>query len=108
MLYAQVSESCVWSQSDIFVRFFGSLDRANIGNARIAGLAPDLELDGTKFNVVLLVFYVPYILIDIPSNWVIKHFKAGYYLSFLIITWVSPSHFVRFTLGANHLIGYGM
>lgn len=92
------SARVVYGVNLTFLRFFGSLDRANIGNARIAGLAPDLELNGTKFNVVLLVFYVPYILIDIPSNWVIKHFKAGYYLSFLIITWVSPSHFVRFAL----------
>lgn len=83
-------EGCAYSLSDIYLRFFGSLDRANIGNAKIAGLASDLELNGTRFNVVLLVFYIPYILVDIPSNWVIKHFKAGYYLAFLITSWVSP------------------
>ncbi|KAG5643390.1 hypothetical protein DXG03_001004 [Asterophora parasitica] len=30
------------------------LDRANIGNARIAGLADDLHLDGLKYNVQYL------------------------------------------------------
>ncbi len=40
---------------------FAFVDRANIGNARIDGLAEDLKLTGTKFNVVLAVFYVPYV-----------------------------------------------
>lgn len=31
--------------------------------------------------------YSSYILIDVPSNWAIKHFNAGFYLPFLIIGW---------------------
>lgn len=71
------------------IRFFGSLDRANIGNASIAGLSKDLKLKNTQFNTALLVFYIPYILVDIPSNLLIKHFQAGYYLPALVIIWVS-------------------
>jgi hypothetical protein len=41
------------------------IDRSNIGNARIDGLAEDLKLDGNKFNIALAVFYVPYICIDV-------------------------------------------
>lgn len=63
------------------------IDRANIGNAKIDGLASDLQLSGTKFNVVLAVFYVPYICVDVPSNLVLKYFKAGYYLPGLLISW---------------------
>lgn len=63
------------------------IDRSNIGNARIDGLAEDLELDGTKFNIALTVFYIPYILIDVPSNWVVKYFGANYYLPGLLIAW---------------------
>ena len=37
---------------------------------RIDGLTEDLKLEGTQFNVALVVFYVPYILVDVPSNWV--------------------------------------
>ena len=43
------------------------IDRSNIGNARIDGLATDLKLDGNKFNIALAVFYVPYIMIDVGS-----------------------------------------
>lgn len=35
------------------------IDRSNIGNARIAGLATDLKLEANKFNIALAVFYVP-------------------------------------------------
>ena len=63
------------------------IDRSNIGNARIDGLATDLKLTGDKFNVALTVFYVPYILIDVPSNWFLKYCGAGYYLPGLMIGW---------------------
>jgi MFS family permease len=66
---------------------FAFIDRSNIGNARIDGLADELHLDANKFNIALAVFYVPYICYDVPSNLVIKHFRAGYYLPFLVTAW---------------------
>lgn len=60
---------------------------SNIGNAKIDGLVADLHLTGNKFNVALTVFYVPYICVDVPSNLVLKYFRAGYYLPFLIVAW---------------------
>lgn len=63
------------------------IDRSNIGNARIDGLAEDLNLDANKFNIALAVFYVPYICYDVPSNLIIKYMKAGYYLPGLLIAW---------------------
>jgi MFS family permease len=67
---------------------FSFIDRSNIGNARIAGLATDLGIaKGTSFNVALLVFYIPYILVDVPSNLLVKKFRAGIYLPSLITAW---------------------
>jgi hypothetical protein len=43
------------------------IDRSNIGNARIDGLATDLNLDANKFNIALAVFYVPYICVDVRT-----------------------------------------
>lgn len=41
------------------------IDRSNIGNAKIDGLAEDLNiLEGNKFNIALAIFYVPYIIVD--------------------------------------------
>ncbi|KAF2798388.1 MFS general substrate transporter [Melanomma pulvis-pyrius CBS 109.77] len=67
------------------------IDRSNIGNARIAGMSTDLELDSNKFNIALAVFYVPYICYAVPSNLVIKRVGAGYYLPALIISWGTVS-----------------
>lgn len=63
------------------------IDRSNVGNAKISGLSQELKLDGDKFNIALAVFYIPYILVDVPSNLVLKYFRAGYYLPSLIIGW---------------------
>jgi hypothetical protein len=39
------------------------LDRANIGNAKIEGLVKDLGLTGIQWNIVLSIFFVPYVLL---------------------------------------------
>ncbi len=80
------------------------LDRANIGNAKIAGLTESAKLTGTQFNVALAVFYVPYICVDVPSNWVLKYFKAGYYLPALLIGWGVCATFTGFVSSYGGLI----
>lgn len=37
------------------------LDRANVGNARIQGMAKELDLSGYRFNWALTIFYFTYI-----------------------------------------------
>ncbi|RMZ02079.1 hypothetical protein D0862_06139 [Hortaea werneckii] len=63
------------------------IDRSNIGNAKIDGLTEDLNLTGNQFNVALTVFYILYILVDIPSNWVLKKVGGGHYLPLLAVAW---------------------
>ncbi|KAK3709608.1 hypothetical protein LTR37_010829 [Vermiconidia calcicola] len=63
------------------------IDRSNIGNARIDGLEEDLELTGNQFNVALTVFYILYVLLDIPSNWLLKMVGGGRYLPLLAMAW---------------------
>ncbi|KAG9856779.1 putative MFS transporter, partial [Aureobasidium melanogenum] len=41
---------------------FNSLDKSNMGNAKTAGLAKDLKLHGHQYNLILSIFYVPYVL----------------------------------------------
>ncbi|KAF6792050.1 transporter C1002.16c-like protein 24 [Colletotrichum sojae] len=64
------------------------LDRANIGNAKIEGLAEDLNLTGVQWNVALSLFFVPYILLEVPSNILLKKFKRpSVYLGSLVTIW---------------------
>ena len=41
---------------------FNSLDKSNLGNAKTAGLEKTLRLQGDQYNVILGVFFVPYVL----------------------------------------------
>lgn len=41
---------------------FNSLDKSNLGNAKTAGLADDLNINGQPYNTILSVFFVPYVL----------------------------------------------
>ncbi|OAL46979.1 MFS general substrate transporter [Pyrenochaeta sp. DS3sAY3a] len=64
------------------------IDRANIGNAKIEGMVEDLGLSSIQWNIVLSVFFVPYILLEVPSNMLLKKFKRpSYYLGILIVCW---------------------
>ncbi|PNS14078.1 hypothetical protein CAC42_6591 [Sphaceloma murrayae] len=57
------------------------LDRVNISNANVFGLSAELGLDGNKYNNALVIFFVPYILFEIPSNILLKKFKPHVWLS---------------------------
>lgn len=63
------------------------IDRTNVGNARIAGLERDTHLRGNQFNICLAIFYVSYILIELPSNLVLKKMKPSRWLPFLVGLW---------------------
>ncbi|KAF5543002.1 major facilitator superfamily transporter [Fusarium mexicanum] len=41
---------------------FNSLDKSNMGNAKTAGLVKDLGLKGDQYNILLSVFFIPYVL----------------------------------------------
>ncbi|EFR00745.1 hypothetical protein MGYG_03750 [Nannizzia gypsea CBS 118893] len=58
------------------------LDRVNIGNAVIFGLKKDLGItSGTEYNTALTIFFIPYVLFEIPSNLLLKKFKPHVWLS---------------------------
>lgn len=41
---------------------FNSLDKSNLGNAKTAGLEDTLHLKGDQYNLILSIFFVPYVL----------------------------------------------
>lgn len=57
------------------------LDRVNISNANVYDLSVELGLKNHEFNTALVIFFVPYILFEIPSNVLLKHFKPHVWLS---------------------------
>ncbi|KAI9930104.1 hypothetical protein ASPWEDRAFT_35371 [Aspergillus wentii DTO 134E9] len=61
---------------------FAFLDRVNISNAATLGLQTDLNIEtGTKYNTALTIFFVPYVIFEIPSNILMKKLKPHLWLS---------------------------
>ena len=45
-------------------------------------------LDGVKYNIALCVFFILYILCEIPSNWILaKVEKPSYFIGAMIMLW---------------------
>ncbi|KAM5369030.1 hypothetical protein ACJZ2D_009233 [Fusarium nematophilum] len=64
------------------------IDRANIGNAKIEGMVEDLGMTGVQYNTVLSIFFIPYVLLEVPSNILLKKFKRpSMYLGILTLCW---------------------
>ena len=49
------------------------------GNARLAGFEADLGLTGHDYNTVLSVFYISYIILEIPANILCKYVGPGWF-----------------------------
>lgn len=60
------------------------LDRVNVGNASIQGLEKNLDMSGSDFNAALAIFFVPFILFEVPANLILKRVKPSRWLSFLL------------------------
>ncbi|KAI7369408.1 MFS general substrate transporter [Hortaea werneckii] len=64
------------------------IDRANIGNAKIEGMLDDLNMSGIQYNIAVSIFFIPYILLEVPSNIILKRFKRpSTYLGILVVSW---------------------
>lgn len=49
-----------------FMYLFNALDKGNLGNAKTAHMDTDLGFRGNQYNIILSVFYVPYVLCAPP------------------------------------------
>ncbi|KAH9026169.1 MFS general substrate transporter [Lactarius hengduanensis] len=63
------------------------LDRSNIGNARVAGLTTSLHMSAKEFSIALTVTVVPYILMELPMNLVMKRLGANVTIPVMVILW---------------------
>ncbi|KAH8196175.1 hypothetical protein TruAng_009650 [Truncatella angustata] len=64
------------------------IDRANIGNAKIEGMDKDLGMTGVQYNTVTAIFFIPYVLFEVPSNILLKKFKRpSTYLGIITTAW---------------------
>lgn len=53
---------------------FNALDKGNLGNAKTDGMDKDLGFVGNQYNVMLSIFYVPYVVFAPPIGMLGKKF----------------------------------
>lgn len=66
----------------------------NLGNARTLNndtpednIVAQLDLTGQRYNVVVAVFFVPYVLAEFPSNILLKYFSPSRFVSRIMVSW---------------------
>ncbi|KIJ68120.1 hypothetical protein HYDPIDRAFT_173800 [Hydnomerulius pinastri MD-312] len=63
------------------------LDRTNVGNAKVAGMAKDLNLIGFRYNIAAAVFFILYSVAEVPSNIALKVFRPSRWIPIIMIAW---------------------
>lgn len=64
------------------------LDRTNIANAKIEGMPEDLDMPDNGYGIALSLFYIPFVLAEVPSNLLLNTGKIppNYYLGAMTFT----------------------
>jgi MFS family permease len=52
-------------------------------------MAKDLNLTSSGYSLVLSIFFVAYLLFEVPSNMILARSKPSIFLPTLMVTWVS-------------------
>ncbi|WWD16921.1 hypothetical protein CI109_101353 [Kwoniella shandongensis] len=66
---------------------FNYLDRTNIGNAKVGGMEADLKLSSSDYSLVLSIFFVGYLLNEVPCNMILARSKPSIFLPTIMILW---------------------
>ncbi|KAL4919853.1 major facilitator superfamily domain-containing protein [Aspergillus aurantiobrunneus] len=68
--------------------FLNCIDRANYGAARLQHLEDDLHMSDSQFQAGLSVFYVGYVLFQLPSNMLLNHFgRPSWHIGLSVLAW---------------------
>src|SRR3954464_13679710 len=67
--------------------FINYLDRVNIGFAGPGGMSKELALTSTAFGFASGVFFIGYLLLEVPSNLALHRVGARRWIARIMITW---------------------
>ncbi|OQD87507.1 hypothetical protein PENANT_c005G08786 [Penicillium antarcticum] len=63
------------------------LDRSNVGNARLEGMADDIHMSGNQYLTGLTLYFIGYVLFELPCNVVLKNTTSRQWLPTLTLVW---------------------
>lgn len=67
--------------------FTNVLDRSNLGNAKTDTIQRDLRLGPNEFSTLLIVFYIPYALFNIPWSLLSKKYNPAIVIPTAVCLW---------------------
>jgi sugar phosphate permease len=88
----------------ILLYFVNYLDRVNIGFAGPNGMNEELGLTATLFGVASGVFFIGYLILEVPSNLMLHRFGARRWIARILVTWGIVATVMAFTPNATVLI----
>ncbi|KAJ6020471.1 hypothetical protein N7540_005975 [Penicillium herquei] len=63
------------------------MDRTNIANAKVSGMDTDLNLTSNQYSVALVVYFVGYVVFEVPSNLILGRTRPSIFLPSIMILW---------------------
>ena len=85
--------------------FVNYLDRVNIGFAGPNGLTDELKMTETAFGLASGIFFIGYLLLEVPSNLALHRFGARRWIARIMITWGIIATATAFTPNGTVLLG---
>lgn len=82
--------------------FVNYLDRTNIGFAQLT-MSDDLELTATMFGLASGLFFVGYLLFEVPSNLALHRFGARRWIARIMVSWGIVAAAMAFVQSAGWL-----
>lgn len=66
-------------------------DCDQIATARLGNFEKDIGLVGTQYNTIISVFFVGYILIQVPTNMILNKMRPSIFLPVVMCCWAVVS-----------------
>ncbi|MEV0696524.1 MFS transporter [Saccharopolyspora sp. NPDC050389] len=88
----------------ILLYFVNYLDRVNIGFAGPNGMNDELGLTATAFGFASGIFFIGYLVLEVPSNLALHRFGARKWLARIMISWGVVATVMAFVPSATALI----
>jgi sugar phosphate permease len=63
------------------------MDRTNLGIASVAGMGVDLKLIGERYNIIVLLFFITYVLLQPPATVVLRKIGPRAFLPTITVLW---------------------
>ena len=83
--------------------FVNYLDRTNLGIAK-AEISSDLQLSATLFGLASGIFFIGYVLVEVPSNLALVRFGARRWLARIAVSWGIVAVAIAFAPNASSLL----